>query len=250
MNNRTLKKIKAQAMREGGKILARIRRELVEAARPGTSLMEINDLAEKSIREAGGTPSFMLVPNYQYATCININDGVVHGIPTARKIQDGDLVKIDVGMYYHGFHTDAAITFISGTVQPDDVQFLSVGQQALKTAIHHTKSGNRIGHISKAIQRTIEGEGYTCIRSLTGHGIGQSLHEQPPIPCFLNEAIEKTPLLKEGQTLAIEVIYAKGSHQLRLEKDGWTLVTEDAGKAGLFEETVMVGNKHSLILTS
>ncbi len=236
-------------MQEGGAILARIRRELVEAARPGTPLLALNDLAETSIRKAGGKPSFMLVPGYKHATCINLNDGVVHGIPTERKIQDGDLVKIDIGMYYHGFHTDAATTTIAGTIDADDVRFLDVGKKALKEAMQKAVSGNHIGHISEAIQGTVEGGGYTCIRSLTGHGVGKKLHEDPPIPCFLAEPIERTPQLVEGQTLAIEVIYAKGTSKLHVKEDGWTLVTGDGGKAALFEETVVITKSHPIILT-
>ena len=241
---------KNKAMQEGGAILSKIRRTIENAIAPGIKLIQLNELAEKRIEKAGGKPSFKMVPGYGFSTCITVNEGVVHGIPTKQKIRDGDLVSIDMGLYYQGFHTDAATTVIAGKPSRKDLKFLEVGKQALKKAIRKAIAGNYIGDISRAIQSTVESAGYTCSRTLTGHGIGGKLHEEPPVPCVLTEEIRKTPILKKGQTLAIEVIYTQGSHELSLEDDRWTLITKDGKKAALFEETVLITEKGPLVLTA
>lgn len=250
MKNKDLRETrKAKAMREGGAILAAIRRQVIKAINPGVKLIELDKFTESLISKAGGLPSFKMVPGYKFATCLTVNEGVVHGIPTDRKIKNGDLVSIDVGMYYKGYHTDTATTIIAGKAKKQDQKFLEVGRLALKKAIKESKSGNRVGDISKAIQSTIESAGYTCSRSLTGHGIGTKLHEEPPVPCLLLENLKKTPKLKTGQTFAIEVIYTQGGHELCLQADNWTLTTQDRKKAGLFEETVLITDKEPIVLT-
>jgi methionyl aminopeptidase len=241
---------KIKAMREGGAILASVRRQVLSTIEPGVKLVELDKLSETMIQKAGGQPSFKMVPGYRFATCLTVNEGVVHGIPTDRKIKNGDLVSIDVGMYYRGFHTDTATTVIAGKPAKQDQKFLEVGKLALKKALSKAKAGNRVGNISKSIQSTIESVGFSCSRSLTGHGIGAKLHEFPPVPCLLIEEINKTPKLQKGQTLAIEVIYAEGSYELSLQEDNWTLVTEDGKKAGLFEETVLITANNPIVLTN
>jgi methionyl aminopeptidase len=241
---------KIKAMRKGGAMLASIRRQIEATVKPGTKLIELDRLTETLINKAGGKPSFKMVPGYRFATCLTVNEGVVHGIPTDRKIKNGDLVSIDLGMYYQGFHTDCATTVIAGKPTAEDQKFLTVGRHALKNAIAKAKADNRIGDISKAIQSTIESAGFSCSRSLTGHGIGAKLHEEPPVPCLLFQDIKKTPKLKKGQTLAIEVIYAQGSYGLSLQNDNWTLVTEDGKKAGLFEDTILITDNKPIVLTS
>jgi len=235
----------------GGQKLAAIRDQLVVMALPNTSLAKIEAQAQNLIKQTGGKPSFSMVPDYHWATCININQGVVHGVPDKTIINSGDLVSIDVGLFYRGFHTDTSVSFIAGT--PKDSQmlkFLSTGKQALKTAISQAKSGNHIGHISQAIQQTVESAGYSSIRKLTGHGIGKILHQPPVIPCFLKQPIKDTPLINPGLTLAIEAIYAFGSPDIITDpKDHWTVTTADNQPAAVFEHTIAVTNSGPRILT-
>lgn len=250
MKARTLKaKEKIVRMRQGGRILAEIRRSLERQVRPGVKLIELERLADKLIRASGGEPSFKQVPGYHYATCITVNEGVVHGIPNAYEIRNSDIISLDIGFFFRGFHVDTATTLIAGTGNSEDSKFLEVGRQALKKAIQKARIGNHIGHITSEIQATVEKAGYSCIRTLTGHGIGAKLHEEPPVPCVLLDGIQETPKLKKNQTLAIEVIYTQGSHRLHLTADGWTLITEDRKKAGLFEETVAITAGVPIILT-
>lgn len=237
-------------MHAGGKLLAEVRDQLVGAIIPGVKPIELDELADRLIKEAGGTPSFKSVPGYRWATCITINDGVVHGVPTVRSIRNGELVSIDIGMRYRGFHTDTATTVVAGKVTREKERFLTAGRTALRRAVEEAVAGRRIGHISRAIEKTIEEEGYSCVTTLIGHGIGKRLHEDPPIPCVLVGNIHDTPPIKDGRCLAIEVIYTRGGSQLTLGEDGWTLSTEDGSDAGLFEDTVMVRGAKPLVLTA
>lgn len=243
------KRQKEIAMSEGGVILARIRKTLVQSIKLGVNVNQLEQLALKLIKENGAAPSFQLVPGYNYATCINLNQGVVHGIPRDLLLKESDLVTIDIGIFFRGFHTDSATTVAVGNLSAGDKKFLLAGKRALRKAINQAKAGNRVGHISQAIQRTIETAGYNCVQLLTGHGIGRKLHEEPAIPCILKTRVNQTPELRKGQTLAIEVIYTQGKPELRLKKDGWTYVTIDGSKAAVFEETVLITNNKPLVLT-
>jgi len=240
-------------MRTGGRRLAQIRAKLLKAVRPGVTGLQIEALAQKLIKKAGGQPSFPTVKGYHWATCINVNQGVVHGIPTAYRFQPGDLVTIDVGLLYQGFHTDCSASILVKGNQPPPAfkqRFLNVGRLALKKAIQQAVPGHRIGHISSAIETTLKKAGYSPIRVLTGHGIGRRLHEPPPIPGFLAGPLSQTPLIKKGMTLAIEVIYALGKPEVVTAPDGWTIQTQDGKIAAVFEETIAVLDDGPLILTS
>lgn len=231
-------------------MLAGIRSKLAKAVKPGISLKELDTLADELILESGGQASFKMVPGYNYATCLNLNQGIVHGIPNATIIKSGDLVSIDVGLYYQGYHTDAAITVIADkTTDQHDLRFLEIGKRALDLAINKAKAGNRVSDISEAMQRTVETAGYSCSRLLTGHGIGEKLHDDPPIPCIVDGRIRKDTRLYPGQTIAIEVIYSQGLPDMKQEEDGWTLITVDGKNSALFEETVLVSQKKGIILT-
>jgi methionyl aminopeptidase len=234
-----------------GQKLAALRQQLVAAAQPGTKLSTLEALAQKLIKQAGAKPSFSMVPNYRWATCINLNQGVVHGVPDDTIIKPGDLISIDVGLYYQNFHSDSCVSFISGSPKsPELLKFISIGRQALKQAIAQVYPGNHVGHISQAIQQTVESAGYSAIRTLTGHGIGRQLHQPPSIPCFLDKPINQTPKLELGLTIAIEVIYAMGSYQLVTDpKDSWTLRTQDGQPAAMFEHTVAVTEIGPRVLT-
>ncbi len=244
-----------EIMRKGGKILAEVLKEVLGHAKSGASELELDQLAEKLILEKGGEPGFKKVENYKHTICISTNDAVVHGIPTPYKLRQGDVVGIDCGVYYKGFHTDMAQTIRVKSsklkVQSDEIdRFLETGERAMWEGIKAAKTGNRIGHISKAIQDIVEGQGYSVVRSLIGHGVGKELHEEPEVPGFLDGNILKTPLLKIGITIAVEVIYNMGkSDVVYSNSDGWTIRTKDGSLSGLFERTIAITDKDALILT-
>lgn len=243
-----------EIMREGGQRLSWVVGKVINEARPGVALFQLDQLAELLIEKQGGKPSFKMVPGYNWATCLNVNEGVVHGIPGNYRLQEGDLFSIDVGMFYKGFHTDMARTLCiqaqNSKVKTQNDFFLEVGRRTLKKAIQIAKVGNRVGHISKTIGNEVKKAGFTPIRVLTGHGVGRELHEKPQIPCFLKGKIEQTSLLKPGMVLAIEVIYSQGGADVVMTNDGWTIQTADGKLAGLFEDTVAITSKGPLILTS
>lgn len=236
-------------MQEGGKILSSIKEELREMIKPGVTPRQIDKVAEELITKAGGEPAFKMVKDYYWSTCININEGVVHGIPTTVPFLEGDIVSVDIGMYYKGFNTDTSFTQIAGKSDSGVTKFLETGRLALKKSISLTRPGNHILDISKAMQEVVEESGYSPIRALTGHGIGRKLHEDPYIPCFWEERSGKGEIIPEGAVFAIEVIYAQGNPDLILLEDNWTIATKDGKIASLFEETVAVTSKGPLVLT-
>ncbi len=247
-----------EKMKKGGRILVEVLEEVLKNVKPGVSETEIDRLAEKLIIEKGAEPGFKKVKGYNHSICVSTNNVVVHGIPTNYKFREGDVVGIDCGVSYKGFHTDAAETLrvksqISNlkSQKRDEIdRFLETGKKALLEGIKQAKTGNRVGHISKTIQDTVEGAGYSVVRSLVGHGIGRRLHEEPEIPGFLDRNIDKTPLLKTGMTIAIEIIYNMGgSDVVYSNEDGWTISTEDGSLSGLFERTIAVTKDELEILT-
>ncbi|MCL5970651.1 MAG: type I methionyl aminopeptidase, partial [Patescibacteria group bacterium] len=233
-------------MKDGGSILHEVISAVLEHAKPGVTELELEKLANNLILKRGAEPAFKRVKGYNYATCLSTNDVVVHGIPTNYKLRPGDVFGVDCGVYYKGFNTDSAWTIRiknqESRIKNDKAdKFLETGEMALNEAIKAAVAGNRIGHISKTIQGIIEGDGYSVVRSLIGHGVGRALHEDPEVPGFLDTKIEKTPLLKIGMTLAIEVIYNMGGSQVRYsEGDEWTIRTSDGSMSGLFERTVAI----------
>lgn len=232
-------------MRKSGAILSAALKRGLDSIKVGTTEIEVDGIITKEIYKLGGDLSYKTVPGYKYATCITVNDQVVHGIPKDRKFENGDLVSIDLAVMYKGWHTDAAWSILIGS-DPEKEKFLNIGQEALWGAIKQAVPGNRVGDISNAIQFKVEGAGYKVVRSLVGHGVGRSLHEDPEIPGFGRSG--QGAILKGGETLAIEVIYAKGSSEVVLDEDGWTFKTADSSWGGLFEMTIIVG-KNPEVLT-
>lgn len=241
-------------MREGGRKLSEILQKLLDFAQPGVSLNQIETEANKLIALSGGSASFKTVPDYHWATCLCVNDCIVHGIPTDYILKDGDNLTIDIGLLYQGFHTDTAWAKVvrspdSKITIDEKIKFLKTGEEALAQAIEKAKIGNHIGDISAAIQTTIEGAGYSIVKSLVGHGVGRELHEEPQIPGFLRSKIENTTLLIEGMVIAVEVIYAMGSGEAVYgSDDGWTIVTRDGSISAVFEHTLALtaGGTHVL----
>ncbi len=231
-------------MRESGRIAAQALKKAVEAMKVGVTGLEVDEIVRKEIIKQGGDLSYKTVPGYRYATCITINEQVVHGIPTSRKFEKGDVVSVDLAVMYKGWHTDCAWTVLVGGLEE---KFLRTGKVALWRGIEQAVEGNRVGDISAAIQEKIEGAGYSVVRSLVGHGVGRSLHEDPEIPGFGKKGTG--PVLKSGMTLAIEVIYTAGLPEVVLGEDGWTFSSADKSLGGLFEMTVIVGKKEAEVLT-
>lgn len=243
-----------EIMAEGGRRLAEIRKRIVEAVRPGVTTLELERIADKLIVKAGGQASFKMVPGYSWATCINVNSVVVHGIPDNYKIKSGDKVGIDVGFFYKGRHTDTSITVLANpkpqASSPKNIRFLEVGRLALKKAIGKARVGNRVWDLSEVMQTTVEQAGYSVVRALTGHGVGKKLHEEPAIPCFVVGERKYSVELKAGMVVAIEVMYNEGSSEVKyVNDDGWTIGTADGKISGLFEDTVAVTNQGPVVLT-
>jgi methionyl aminopeptidase len=181
------------------------------------------------------------------------NDVITHGIPTEYRLKAGDIVGVDCGVYLEGFHTDMSESILvgadAGFRDPVKEKFLSVGKHTIEEAIKQVQPGNRIGHISKTIQMLIEGAGYSVVRNLVGHGVGRELHEEPEIPAYLSRSIEKTPLIEEGMTLAVEFMYNMGKKDMKYDADGWTIRTKDGSLSALFERTLVVTPRGYELLT-
>ncbi|MCL5411987.1 MAG: type I methionyl aminopeptidase [Patescibacteria group bacterium] len=238
-----------QKMRTGGKIAAKVMQELIAKADAETTTLALDKLAEELIKKFGGEPSFKKVLGYHHTLCTTVNDQVVHGLPGNYTLKNGDLLGIDLGVYYQGFHTDTSTSFIIGSYDGQEKRrFLEAGQRALKKAIEKARVGNHVGDISYAIQKEVERAGYSVVRELVGHGVGRELHEDLRIPGRGRPGTG--PKILEGMTLAIEVIYNKGSHQVMVLPDGWTIVTSDGEISGLFEHTVAVTSQGPVVLTS
>lgn len=250
-------------MAKGGGILAEVLSQVLSKVKPGVSELELDTFAEKLIREKGAESGFKKVRGYKHTICVSTNNVVVHGVPTQYRLQAGDIIGVDCGVYYKGFNTDAAHTvrvqksthsassgLMLSEVEASKVKsqndgdkidrFLETGKRAIDEAIKVARIGNRVGHISKTIQDIIEGQGYSVVRSLVGHGVGSKLHEEPEVPGFLATKIENTPTLEEGMTIAIEVIYNMGKADVVFANDGWSIKTKDDSLSGLFERTIAV----------
>jgi methionyl aminopeptidase len=237
-------------MAEGGEKLARVKKALMKAVAPGVSAMDIEKLANELIEKEGAKASFKMVPDYSWATCINVNEGLVHGIPKAEMIfKKGDLISVDVGIFHKGFHTDTSFS-VGLSVDGQTEKFLEVGRRALKKAIAQAKIGKHIYHISEAMEEILVEAGYSPIRALVGHGVGRELHEDPQIPCFVPGKVEESPKIVEGMVLAVEVMYALGSPEAEILSDGWTIAMADGKISALFEETVAVTKEGPKVLTA
>lgn len=241
-------------MAEGGHKLGLILQDLLEMSQPGVSLLEIENRAQELIKKSGGTPSFQTVEDYRWATCLCVNDVVVHGIPTKYILMEGDVLTVDVGLLYGGWHTDTAWTKIihgPGYVVSSTLdKFVDSGRVALEHAIDQAQAGKRIGDISQALENKITGDGYAVVRTLVGHGVGRELHEDPQVPGFLRGPVEKTLELQPGLTIAIEIIYSSGRGEIVYDNDdGWTIATKDGSLAAVFEHTVAITASGPRVLT-
>lgn len=239
---------KLDAMRQGGRALAIIRDELAGLTRPGVSFAEIESLAVAKIKDVGMQESFSTVPGYPYATCVMKNDALCHGLPDNSVVVDGDLITIDIGLKNRGYHLDTSVSFVVGRASTATRQFLAVGQKSLQAALHQVRVGASVYDVSLAMQEVVEKAGYGAVYQLTGHGIGQELHEKPAIPCVAQDR-DKKIILMENQTIAVEIMYTMGNPQLKLDNDGWTFRTVDGSLSAMFEESVVVTQNGCEVLT-
>lgn len=243
-----------EIMREGGQILAQVLDELESRVAVGAKLADLDALADTLIREKGGAPSFKgYTPDfasqpYPASVCLSLNDEVVHGLPSSRvRLGEGDLVKIDLGVFYKGFHTDSARTIIVSQGSKDARALLATTEQALERAIGLVRPGIHLGDLGHAIESYVREHGYSVIRTLSGHGIGRELHEEPNIPNFGKPG--EGPELVEGMTFAIEPMVAAGKGEVYLAEDGFTYKTRDGSSVAHFEHTVAVTKDGHEVLT-
>jgi methionyl aminopeptidase len=236
-----------EAIREAARLVARTLTMLGREIRPGVSTQRLDELAESFIRDHGARPAFKGYRGFPASICPSINDEVVHGIPGARTLAEGDIVGMDVGVEKDGYYGDAACTFPVGKVGADVERLLQVTREALMRGVAQAKAGHRVGDISHAIQSHVEAHGFSVVRSLVGHGIGRHMHEEPQVPNYGTP--DRGPRLMAGQVLAIEPMVNVGAPDVVTRPDGWTVVTKDGSLSAHFEHTVAVGAEGPEILS-
>ena len=234
-------------MRQACKITAAARAVAGEMVRPGVSTREIDKAVHDYIVSQGAKPSFLGYHGFPGSTCISVNDTVIHGIPGGYVLQDGDIVSVDVGAYYKGFHGDCAATYPCGTVSADAQKLIDVTKQSFFEGIRFAKKGHRVSDISHAIQTYVESNGFSVVRSFVGHGVGAQLHEEPEVPNY--GAPGRGPRLLPGMTLAIEPMVNVGTYEVQVLKDRWTTVTADGKLSAHYENTVLITDGEPEILT-
>lgn len=237
-----------ELMREAGRILAKTHEELAKNLRPGMSTWDIDHMGEEIIRSYGCIPSFKNYNGYPASICVSVNDEVVHGIPHKEHFLDeGDIVSLDAGVIYKGYHSDAARTYGIGEIDDDAKKLIEVTRQSFFEGIKFAKAGNHLNDISATIQKYAESFGFGVVRDLVGHGIGSHLHEDPEIPNFARK--RKGILLQPGMTLAIEPMITEGSYEVVWLDDDWTVMTEDGGWAAHYENTILITEGEPEILS-
>lgn len=231
--------------RKSGEISARAMKKALKAALPGVNLLELEKIARGEIEGSGAKCAFETVPGYNFATCLCLNEEVVHGKPRDITIKKGDILTIDLGAQYNGWCTDMAWSIQVGG---GESKLLKIGEEAMWAGVNMAVEGSRVGDISSAIQEVVEKKGgFKVVRTLVGHGIGQKLHESPEIPGFGRAG--EGALLKSGMTLAVEAIYTESSSEVKLSSDGWTYISRDGSLAGMFEMSLTVGEGRAEVVT-
>jgi methionyl aminopeptidase len=234
-------------MREAGRIVAMALQELGKRVAPGVTTGELDQFAEEFIRKAGAEPAFLGYQGFPASICASVNDEVVHGIPGLRKLENGDIISIDVGTVYNGYVGDSAMTFAVGEISAEASRLLQVTRQSLLEGIERAVPGNRIGDISAAVQQYVEKHGYQVVRDFVGHGVGSHMHEDPQIPNFGRAGMG--PRLQPGMTIAIEPMVNVGTHEVKVMPNHWTAVTRDHSLSAHFEHTILITGGQPEILT-
>ncbi len=236
-----------EAIREAASLVAQTLDMLGREVRPGVTTAALDRLAETFIRDHGGRPAFKGYRGFPATICPSVNEEVVHAIPGPRRLEEGDLVGVDVGVEMGGYYGDSARTFAVGTVSEEGERLMQVTREALMAGIARARGGNRVGDISHAIQTHVEHHGFSIVRSLVGHGIGREMHEEPPVPNF--GPPDRGPRLMIGQVLAIEPMVNAGGSDVVTRDDGWTVVTRDGSLSAHFEHTIAIGPSGPEILS-
>lgn len=235
-------------MREAGKIVAEVLQEMRNSVNVGITTAMLNKIAEKIIRSHNAEPAFLGYHNFPASICTSVNNEVVHGIPGLRRLEEGDIISIDVGVRVKGYHGDAAATFAVGSVSREAQNLIDVTCTSLQKAVEAMQEGNRLSDVSYAVQSYVENSSLSIVRSYVGHGIGEDMHEEPQVPNFGQPG--RGPVLKPGIVLAIEPMVNMGSWEVKVLKDQWTVVTADGSLSAHFEHTVALGDNGPMILTS
>ncbi len=240
-------------MREAGRIVARVKEKIAEATAPGVTTAELDRVAEREIRRNGAVPSFKgykaggHIP-FPASICASLNEEIVHGIPSGRVLEEGDVLSVDVGAIYRGFHGDSAFTVGVGEIDEEAEQLIEATRESLRMGIEQARAGARVGDISAAVQRYAEPLGYGVVRQYVGHGIGRAMHESPEVPNYGEPG--KGPLLREGMALAIEPMLNLGTWETVQGDDGWTVVTADGSLSAHFEDTIAITKDGPEVLTA
>lgn len=236
-----------ELLRKSNLIVAEVFKKLEGMISPGVTTKELDQVAEDLIRSRGGIPAFKGYRGFPATLCTSINEEVVHGIPNQRKLKEGDIISIDVGVNFKGYFGDAAKTFPVGEIDEEAKRLLGVTEKALWVGIHEAKLGNRLYDISYAIQTWVEEHGFSVVRDFVGHGIGRDLHEEPQIPNFGSP--HQGPRLEKGMVFAIEPMVNEGTYEVKVLQDGWTVVTLDGKRSAHFEHSIAITNGEAEILS-
>lgn len=237
-----------ELMREAGRILALTHEELKQAVRPGISTYELDQIGEKFIRAQGCIPSFLNYNGYPASVCISVNDEVVHGIPSKERIlQEGDIVSLDCGVIYKGYHSDSARTYGVGKISPEAEKLIEVTKQSFFEGFQAAKAGNHISDISLAVYNYVTARGFSSVQDLVGHGVGARLHEDPEVPNFPTG--RKGPKLRPGMTIAVEPMINIGGYEVEWLDDDWTVVTRDGSLSAHYENTILITEGEPEILS-
>lgn len=240
-------KTEIEKMKASGQIVARVLRRLSAMVEPGITTHDLDHEAERMIRDAGAYPTFKGYNGYTASICASINDEVVHGIPSKRKLREGDIIGIDCGATYQGYVGDSAVTVPVGNVSEQVKRLMETTRQSLYKAIEKCQVGNRLGDVCNAVQAYVEPLGYSVVRNYCGHGIGRAMHEEPQVPNYGRAGTG--PVLREGWVIAIEPMINLGRHDVKVLSDGWTVITMDGQPSAHFEHTVAITQEGPQILT-
>ena len=235
-------------MREAGRVASHTKAVLMDAIRPGITSRELDALAEREIRSLGAVPSFKGLYGFPATVCASFNEEIVHGIPSRRRLEEGDIIGIDLGAVVGGFHSDTAFTVGVGIIDEDSQRLIDVTKESLSLAVEQTRVGRRVGDVGAVVETYAESLGYGVVRQYVGHGIGRALHEDPSVPNYGTPG--RGALLRAGMTIAIEPMLNMGTWDTRVLDDGWTVVTADGARSAHFEDTVAVTEDGPEVLTA
>ena len=238
-----------EILRRANRLVAATLRELANRTLPGATTLELDRFAETYLRERGAQPAFKGYRDYPFTLCASINEAVVHGFPSTRPLQEGDILSLDMGAVVDGYYGDAAVTLPIGRISAEAERLLRVTQECLDRAVRAAKPGGRLAEISRAVQEHAEGNGFSVVRVFVGHGIGKALHEAPQIPNFVEAGQGRGPVLKPGMVLAIEPMINAGGPDVRVLEDRWTAVTTDGSLSAHFEHTIAITEQGPEVLT-